>query len=250
MTQSQPLMWEAGQGDSEASAERRRARILSRILESNERLQGQFDAPVILREMVGLIQSLFAECSILVMARQGRNSTSDLRVFHSDFDAGEQAFIERLAREVVTTGVVPFAVEYEVTRDGSAACAPLCRPKDALQGAVYVALPSDCPISSEELGFYLRAIGGQAGLALHAAWRLEKLSEDLALLSADSGVDFSSEDLALSEAKRAFERWFIKARLSATSGNIAAAARLLSMDRGQLSRLVKRHGIDASSFRS
>src|SRR5262249_6798165 len=50
--------------------------------------------------------------------------------------------------------------------------------------------------------------------------------------------------LSLAESKRAFERKIVRARLRETRGNIAAAARSLDMDRGQLSRLLKRHGIN------
>lgn len=55
---------------------------------------------------------------------------------------------------------------------------------------------------------------------------------------------------SLADAKQVFEKGLIAERLSEARGNIAAAARSLDMDRGQLSRLLKKHGIDKSSFRT
>jgi transcriptional regulator with GAF, ATPase, and Fis domain len=54
---------------------------------------------------------------------------------------------------------------------------------------------------------------------------------------------------SLALAKRAFERWLVRSRLEEFRGNIAAAARSLNMDRGQLSRLVKRYEIDRKAIR-
>jgi hypothetical protein len=49
---------------------------------------------------------------------------------------------------------------------------------------------------------------------------------------------------SLHDAKLAFERRVLEARLRECRGNVAAAARSLDMDRGQLSRLIKKHHLD------
>jgi hypothetical protein len=56
-------------------------------------------------------------------------------------------------------------------------------------------------------------------------------------------------DLSLREAKLEFERRLLQVRLDAARGNVAAAARSLDMDRGQLSRLMKKHALDRAAFR-
>jgi GAF domain-containing protein len=55
--------------------------------------------------------------------------------------------------------------------------------------------------------------------------------------------------LSLHDAKLAFERRLLRLRLSEAKGNVAAAARALDMDRGQLSRLMRKHLIDRTEFR-
>ena len=53
----------------------------------------------------------------------------------------------------------------------------------------------------------------------------------------------------LHDAKLGFERRLLQVRLAAAKGNVAAAARALDMDRGQLSRLMRKHRLDRSEFR-
>ena len=74
--------------------------------------------------------------------------------------------------------------------------------------------------------------------------------DHLELIARESGASFTDDKIPLSTAKRAFERWLIRVRLAENNGNIAAAARSLSMDRGQLSRLVKRHDIDKNNYKN
>lgn len=64
-----------------------------------------------------------------------------------------------------------------------------------------------------------------------------------------AGEEAVPPGLSLSESKRAFERRLVRARLRDARGNIASAARSLGMDRGQLSRLLKKHGVDKNLFR-
>jgi transcriptional regulator with GAF, ATPase, and Fis domain len=81
-------------------------------------------------------------------------------------------------------------------------------------------------------------MGRHLGLALDNGRRL-----------ADLGGEVETEDslppdgVSLRDAKSSFERRLIKSRYLGASGNIAAAARSLGMDRGQLSRLLKRYGL-------
>lgn len=54
---------------------------------------------------------------------------------------------------------------------------------------------------------------------------------------------------SLHDAKLAFERRLLEIRLHEARGNVAAAARALGMDRGQLSRLMRKHAMDRASFK-
>ena len=92
----------------------------------------------------------------------------------------------------------------------------------------------------------LDLVAREAGRALSDAWTR---NESFASESPGLAVTFSGGDISFTEAKKAFERWLVEDRLGRHRGNIAAAARALSMDRAQLSRLVKRHGIDKMRFR-
>jgi DNA-binding NtrC family response regulator len=55
--------------------------------------------------------------------------------------------------------------------------------------------------------------------------------------------------VSLRDAKLEFERRLLALRLDEAKGNVAAAARSLDMDRGQLSRLMKKHHLDRATFR-
>ncbi len=80
-------------------------------------------------------------------------------------------------------------------------------------------------------------IGGAFGTARGGRWR--RLWSAL----------FRARD-SLRDAKLEFERLMIEDRIEETGGNIAAAARELRVDRGQLSRLIKRHKIRLPEARS
>jgi hypothetical protein len=54
---------------------------------------------------------------------------------------------------------------------------------------------------------------------------------------------------SLHDAKLAFEHRLLEIRLNDARGNVAAAARALGMDRGQLSRLMRKHQLDRAAFR-
>jgi len=92
----------------------------------------------------------------------------------------------------------------------------------------------------------LSLLGRHIGLALDNASHVQ----DMALVSAVGAEDVIPTGLSLRESKRLFERRLIRTRLRESRGNIASAARSLDMDRGQLSRLLKKHGIDKSEFKN
>ncbi len=248
MTQPQPLVREVDGGDLEVSAERRRARILGRILESSQRLHERHDVVGILHAFIGVTQDLFADCALLLVTNPALGGQSERAIAHNDFEGTEEGFALRLASEVADSGIPSFSAEFEIGSDRLAGCVPLCVGATCL-GAVYVSVPCGVLSSSDELTQYLRLLSMQASLALNTASNIRRLGEDLSIMSVDGGVDLARDDVPLTVAKRAFEKWLIAARLKKSKGNIAAAARALKMDRGQLSRLVKRHEIDACSYR-
>ncbi|NRA94848.1 MAG: hypothetical protein HRU14_01420 [Planctomycetes bacterium] len=92
----------------------------------------------------------------------------------------------------------------------------------------------------------LGLLGRQIGLALDNAAHVR----DMASVSAVGVEDAIPSGLSLRESKRLFERRLVRARLRESRGNIAAAARSLDMDRGQLSRLLKKHGINKLEFKN
>lgn len=248
MTQSQPLTREAAGGELELSAERRRARILGRLLESSHRFHERHQVSEILQALVGIAHDLFAGSKLLLLAKNRLLDKEELEVFHNDLSGSELTFAERLAAEVAETGVPPFSAVFEIDGENHAACVPL-RASDAIFGALYLTVPLGTVASSDELTYYLRLISLQASLSLNTATNIKRLGEELEIMTTDAGVNLTEDDIPLTVAKRAFERWLISARLAHTNGNIAAAARALRMDRGQLSRLVKRHNIDPATYR-
>lgn len=248
MTQSQPLVREAAGGEQELSAERRRARILGRILESSHRFHERHQVSEIMQALVEITHDLFAGSELLLLAKSRLLEKEQLEIFHNDLSGSELAFAERLAGEVAETGVPPFSADFEIECERHSGCVPL-RVGDSIFGAFYVTVPFGTLASSDELTYYLRLLSLQASLSLNTATNIKKLGEELAIMSTDAGVNLTEDDIPLTVAKRAFERWLISARLAHTNGNIAAAARALKMDRGQLSRLVKRHNIDPMLYR-
>ena len=88
----------------------------------------------------------------------------------------------------------------------------------------------------------LNLVTRHLGLAIQNARKVA----DLSATASGEGLGAAS---SLRDAKREFERRLLMARLKASRGNIASAARSLEMDRGQLSRLLKRHGVDKKQFK-
>jgi|GEM_PF-7123676 DNA-binding protein Fis len=88
-------------------------------------------------------------------------------------------------------------------------------------------------------------MGRHLGIALDNAVHTQELKSLSTADNADLQGGFS-----LCESKRQFERKLIKSRLREAHGNIALAARTLDMDRGQLSRLLKKYAVDKKQYKS
>ncbi len=88
-------------------------------------------------------------------------------------------------------------------------------------------------------------MGRHLGIALDNALHAEELKSLQAADNAELQGGFS-----LCDSKRSFERKLIRARLRESHGNIALAARSLDMDRGQLSRLLKKYAVDKKQYKS
>jgi hypothetical protein len=142
----------------------------------------------------------------------------------------------------------------------------------ALESGLLVSgLPSDLHAIAVPVGvsgtvrgaLYLRPAGGLHAFTaayqdilllfarhLGAAIRNGLQAAGLALIEGLSDSHAPVGGMSLRQAKFAFERRLIDARLRDAGGNIAAAARSLDMDRGQLSRLLKKHGVEKSRYRA
>jgi hypothetical protein len=108
-------------------------------------------------------------------------------------------------------------------------------------GAVYVAHPG---LGNRFAGGFelLKAIAAHLGTASMALAKRETDPAEAAV-----GVTRAA---SLHDAKLAFERRLLQLRLAEARGNVAAAARALDMDRGQLSRLMRKHSLDRAAFRA
>lgn len=90
-----------------------------------------------------------------------------------------------------------------------------------------------------------RLLGRHFAAAFANATKMKELAERNTL----EGGGAIPPGLSLRDSKRQFEHQLIKTRVRDAKGNIAAAARSLDMDRGQLSRLLKKHSIDKIDFK-
>ncbi|MSR75162.1 MAG: hypothetical protein EXS14_06820 [Planctomycetes bacterium] len=89
-------------------------------------------------------------------------------------------------------------------------------------------------------------VGRHLGIALDNAAHFHELKT----MGAVEGEDVIPGTLSLCESKRNYERRLIRARLRESHGNIALAARSLNMDRGQLSRLLKKYAVDKRQYKA
>lgn len=116
------------------------------------------------------------------------------------------------------------------------------RASDRPVGSVYVAHNDPAVVKGRALDL-LRIVACHVGLATVA------LDARAAAACTPAAASRVGPNLPFKDAKLEFERRIIDARLRETRGNVAAAARSLDIDRGQLSRLMKRHDIDRGAFR-
>jgi hypothetical protein len=110
-------------------------------------------------------------------------------------------------------------------------------------GAVYLAHSGAAANGGTELEL-LKMIAAHVGAASI------ELSKREAPENPAGAATAAPRGLSLHDSKLAFERRLLQLRLSEAKGNVAAAARALDMDRGQLSRLMRKHQIDRAEFRA
>lgn len=89
-------------------------------------------------------------------------------------------------------------------------------------------------------------LGRHLGAAMENALQTQELIA-IGVLSEEERLQ---PNVSLRDARRFFEKRLVTTRLQTANGNIAAAARTLGMDRGQLSRMLKRYGIDREEYKT
>lgn len=89
-------------------------------------------------------------------------------------------------------------------------------------------------------------VGRHLGIALDNASHFHELKT----MGDVDGEESLHGTLSLCESKCNYERRLIRARLREARGNIALAARSLNMDRGQLSRLLKKYAVDKRQYKA
>ena len=244
MVDPHPLLREGVGRELEQNSDRRRARILGRILDLAAGLNSVRDPSMIADAIGTMIRALFPECRYLVLLSRSPGLGAELR--GHTLAEPEFALVRPVAERVASTGIPAFTSDYAVNFAGIGACMPV-RSGEVSIGALHASIPYGVVASSDELASYLRRVAGLAG----SAWRFAVDWQNLKTAPSQRPtpeID-QAQDAPLAHAKRLFEAWLIRSRLEEAKGNIAAAARTLDMDRGQLSRLVKKHGIDRRDYR-
>ena len=247
---SQPLLRESVGRELEQNIERRRSRILGRILDLAPRIQLEGDLERIPDALGVVLTNVFPECRhlILVFDPMPPSDVSDLKVGGHALEDTEVETILPVVEQVARAGLPAYTSDFALDFEGLSSCVPI-QLDDVSYGAIYVAMPHGLVATSEELAGYLRRIAGVAAVGFRYGCDLKELRQDGELIATETGTRLAASTVSLSAAKRSFERWLIQVRLKESRGNIAAAARKLQMDRGQLSRLVKRHAIDKQGFK-
>jgi hypothetical protein len=189
----------------------------------------------LLDRMIGPVEGVF-----LLRGLGGQDRRFQLggaRVDRGAPDAVGDLLLEKALESGLLVGGMPSdprAIAVPVGVSGSVRGALYLRP--SAEGRLLSAAQQDT------LLLFARHLGAAIRNGLHAA--------DLALIEGLSAAHAPVGGMSLRQAKFAFERRLIDARLRDAAGNIAAAARSLDMDRGQLSRLLKKHGIEKGRYRS
>lgn len=214
---------------------------MARILDFAPRLHASTNPEQVLDTLVHFLVDLFPATRTYVAYH--RPDAGD--AIRDSLLEAERERALTVIQEVVRVGSPIVASGLPADVHGVATCVPL-RDDDTSVGVLFAVIPGQPSAKADELTSYLRKLAALASVALRRTERVRALDA----LAAETGLDLAAGTISLSDAKRAFEGWLIRARLEDSRGNIAAAARTLMMDRGQLSRLVKRHGIDKTSYRN
>ncbi len=251
MTQSETLARGVAGRDIDAASARRRARLLGRILDAAPRLHERREPVAILTALEGVLLGLFPDARFLLhlSSMTGADEAVTESILRSNLGDADMASGLAVAARVTAAAAAAIDCEVERAEGRLAACVPISAG-DRCFGAVYLDLAAEQVGSNDELLSALRHITVLAALALSSTDVIRARREELEIMATETGTSLADNSMSLPDAKRAFEHWLISARLKEAKGNIAAAARSLHMDRGQLSRLVKRHGIDARIFKS
>jgi hypothetical protein len=110
-------------------------------------------------------------------------------------------------------------------------------------GAVYFVHPAASGANGEAFEV-LRLVAAHVGAASVSLRQRQEAS------ASPFGIDSVPGTMSLRDAKFEFESRLLQVRLDGVRGNVASAARSLDMDRGQLSRLMKKHSLDRAAFRA
>lgn len=197
---------------------------------------------------VDLLRLVIRGCRAMVVANNG----AEMKVVakgHTEFESNKgQVFDHAMSLALQSHN------EGHIVVDSSAKGMGYALPviaENGLWAAIYVASDNATHrLDSADLDS-MRAAASVIGLALHSAQNAdaEALADPLRELLADSPLDGEGGH-SLKLAKHVFEKRLLRNRLAACHGNIAAAARTLKMDRGQLSRLLKKHQVEKSGLRA
>ncbi|MAG32369.1 MAG: hypothetical protein CL908_15920 [Deltaproteobacteria bacterium] len=207
------------------------------------RLHNLMDPERLLPQVPEVLRSILGPCSgILVVRQDGKDAVEGTYPF-GGFDPGE-------AQRPQVMAIIDKAIETGTpVVDGQGANRHVAVPLGVGNrriGALYVGVAElESRVGNAYLDL-LSMLGRHVGLAIDNAIHVR----DMAMVSAVGAEDVIPAGLPLRESKRLFERRLIRTRLRESRGNIAGAARSLDMDRGQLSRLLKKHGVDKIDFKN
>jgi len=208
-------------------------------LEGTLRLHNLMDPDRLLPQVPDALRSILGACTgVLVVRRDARDASYPFGNF--DPDGAHRPQIKAIIDKAIESGT-PVV-------DGQGADRHVAVPLGAGNrrvGALYIGVSElEARVGNTYLDL-LGLLGRHIGLAVDNATHVR----DMAMVSAVGAEEAIPSGLSLRESKRMFERRLIRTRLRESRGNIASAARSLDMDRGQLSRLLKKHGINKSDFR-
>lgn len=209
-------------------------------LESTLRLHNLMDPERLLPQVPEVLRGILGTCAgALIVRHEGHDTVHPIGAF--DSETAQRPHVKTIVDKAIESGT-PVV-------DGQGADRHVAVPLGAGNrriGALYVGVHElEERIGNAYLDL-LGLLGRQIGLALDNAAHIR----DMAMVSAVGAEDAIPAGLSLRESKRLFERRLVRTRLRESRGNIAAAARSLDMDRGQLSRLLKKHGIDKLDFKN